>query len=109
MDKRMKQNLVIVIVGIGLFAALMNLSVVLCFLEKVMGIILPVIVGGILALFINVPMTGIEIRLRKMQETKKRIFLISFTAVLRFCSLWYVSYWCLRSCLHCSYRNLWDQ
>ncbi len=74
MDKRMKQNLVIVIVGIGLFAALMNLSVVLCFLEKVMGIILPVIVGGILALFINVPMTGIEIRLRKMQETKKRIF-----------------------------------
>lgn len=74
MDKRIKQNLLIVITGVGLFAALMNLSVVFCFAEKVMGIILPIIVGGILALFINVPMTGIEIRLRKMLETKKRTF-----------------------------------
>ena len=51
MDKRMKQNLLLVMAGVGLFAALMNFSAVLLFLGEVMEIILPVIVGGILALF----------------------------------------------------------
>ncbi|GFI61526.1 hypothetical protein IMSAG049_00685 [Clostridiales bacterium] len=72
MEKKTKQNLLIVIVGVVLFAALMNLRVVLYFAEKVIDIILPVIVGGILALFINVPMTGIEKNLRRMLEKKKK-------------------------------------
>lgn len=72
MDKRMKQNLLVVIVGVGLFAALMNLPAVFRFMGKVMGIILPVIVGGILALFINVPMTGIEKRLRRILGKRKK-------------------------------------
>lgn len=72
MEKKMKQILLIVIVGIGFFAALMNLHVVLRFMGEVMGIILPVIVGGILALFINVPMTGIEKRLRKILKKRKK-------------------------------------
>ncbi len=71
MEKKTKQNLLIVIVGVGLFAALMKLHVVLCFMEKVIRIILPIIVGGILALFINVPMTGIEKCLRQMLKKKK--------------------------------------
>lgn len=37
MEKRMKQNLLVVIVGVGLFAALMNLPVVLRFVAKVIG------------------------------------------------------------------------
>lgn len=74
MEKRMKQNLLIVIVGIGLFAVFMNLPVVLRFVKTVIGIILPIIVGGILALFINVPMTGIEKGLRQMLEKRKRRF-----------------------------------
>lgn len=60
MEKKTKQNLLLVIVGVVLFAALTNLSAVIGFLGKVIGIIMPVIVGGILAMFINVPMTGIE-------------------------------------------------
>lgn len=72
MDKKTKQNLLIVIVGVGLFAALMNLHAVILFLEKGIGIILPIIVGGILALFINVPMTGIEKRLRKLLQKRKK-------------------------------------
>lgn len=72
MEKKTKQNLLIVIVGVGLFAALMNLSVVFHFIKNVMEIILPIIVGGILALFINVPMTGIEKCLRHMMKKKKR-------------------------------------
>ena len=74
MEKRMKQNLLIVIVGIGLFAVFMNLPVVLRFVKTVIGIILPIIVGCILALFINVPMTGIEKGLRQMLEKRKRRF-----------------------------------
>ncbi len=72
MDKKTKQNLLIVIVGVGLFAALMNLHAVILILEKGIGIILPIIVGGILALFINVPMTGIEKRLRKLLQKRKK-------------------------------------
>ncbi len=34
MEKNTKQNLLIVIVGVGLFAALMNLHAVILFLEK---------------------------------------------------------------------------
>lgn len=72
MEKRLKQNLLVVIVGVGLFAALMNLSVVLHFMERIVGLILPIIVGGILALFINVPMTGIEKRLRRILGKRKK-------------------------------------
>lgn len=72
MEKRTKQNLIVVIVGVGLFAALMNLSVVLSFMGKVMGLMLPIIVGSILALFLNVPLAGIEKRLRRMLKKGKR-------------------------------------
>lgn len=72
MEKKAKQNLLLVIIGVGLFAALTNLHVVLNFVEKVMGIILPVIVGGILALFINVPMAGIEKCLRRVWGKRKK-------------------------------------
>lgn len=72
MDKKTKQNLMVVIVGVGLFAALMNLQAVLSFLQKGTGMILPIIVGGILALFINVPMMGIEKRLRKLLQKRKK-------------------------------------
>lgn len=101
MEKKMKQILLIVIVGIGFFAALMNLHVVLRFMGEVMGIILPVIVGGILALFINVPMTGIEKRLRKILKKRKSSPPISFTGAFPFCLLFSVSLWCLRWCSHC--------
>lgn len=49
MDKKAKQNLLLVVLGVGLFAALMNLHAVLLFLEKGLGIILPIVVVGILA------------------------------------------------------------
>ncbi len=72
MDKKVKQNLLLVVLGVGLFAALMNFHAVLLFLEKGLGIILPIVVGGILALFINVPMMGIEKRLRKLLQKRKK-------------------------------------
>lgn len=72
MEKKTKQNLLIIVVGVGLFAVLMNLNVILQFVNSVINIILPIIAGGILALFINVPMTGIEKCLRKMLKKRKK-------------------------------------
>ena len=45
----------------------MNLGTVLSYMGKVVSIVMPVIVGGILALFIHVTMKGIENRLLKLR------------------------------------------
>ena len=79
-----KQYLLVTVVGVSLFAALMNLPAVLGFAKGIAGLLLPIIAGGILALFINVPMNGIENRLKRVfRTTKKRsphklIHLVSF-------------------------------
>ncbi len=72
MTQRTKQNLIVVVTGVCLFAALMNLSAVLSFGSKVIQIFLPLIIGGILALFINVPTTGIKNLLHKLFSQTKR-------------------------------------
>lgn len=72
MEKKSKENLLIVIIGICLFAALMHLTTIIGFAKKIIGLILPIVVGGILALFINVPMSGIEKRLRKLFSKSKK-------------------------------------
>lgn len=72
MEKRTKQNLIVTAVGVCLFAALMNFSAIMEFGRKIVRLILPIIVGGILALFINVPMTGIEKRIRSFARKGKK-------------------------------------
>ena len=72
MNTKTKQNLIIVIVGVALFAGLMNLSTVLSFSSKIVGLILPIIVGGILALFINVPTTGLENLFKRLLSRCKK-------------------------------------
>lgn len=84
METKTKQYLLITIIGVSLFAALMNLPVVLAFAGKVISLILPVIVGAILALFINVPLSGIEKRLKRFfdkgrkKPSDKQLHIISF-------------------------------
>lgn len=60
METKTKQYAIVTVIGVTLFAALLNFSAVLAFAGKIIHLILPVIVGGILALFIHVPMRGIE-------------------------------------------------
>lgn len=73
MDRRTKQNLLVTIIGIMVFAALMKLPAVLSFAEKIITLMLPVIAGGILALFISVPANGVEKRLKRiLGKTKKQ-------------------------------------
>lgn len=84
MEAKTKQYLLVTVIGVSLFAALMNLPVVLAFSEKIISLILPVIVGAILALFINVPLSGIEKRLKQLLDkgrkkpSDKQLHIISF-------------------------------
>ena len=80
MEPKTKQNLLVTVIGVTLFAALMNLSTVLTYAEKLVDLILPIIAGSILALFINIPMKGIENSLRKRlkKAMDKQILILSF-------------------------------
>lgn len=72
MEKRAKQNIIVIVVGVCLFVALMNLPAIMGFGGKIVKLILPIIVGGILALFINVPMTGVEKRIAAFVRKRKK-------------------------------------
>ncbi len=61
MDKnRFKENLILVITGVLLFVALTHFSVVLGGLNYMIGLIMPLIVGGAIAFILNVPMCFFE-------------------------------------------------
>lgn len=83
-----KQCLLVTVVGVTLFAALMNLPAVLEVARNLIGLVLPIIAGSILALFINVPMNGIKKRLKKVfqnarkQPSDKSIHIFSFIFTL---------------------------
>ncbi len=74
--------------GVSLLAALMNFASVLEFASKLINLILPVIVGAIIALFIVVPMNGIEKRLSRLfsrvrrKPSKKALSAASFVITL---------------------------
>ena len=72
MEPKTKQYLIVSAVSVTLFAALMNLSAVLAFVGRFIDLIAPVIAGGIFALFINVPMRGIERRPRQIFKNAKK-------------------------------------
>ena len=84
MEPKTKQSLLVTVVGVTLFVALLRLSDVLVFAAKLIDLVLPILAGGILALFINVPMTGLEKRLNRLfgkakkQPSAKVIFLLCF-------------------------------
>ena len=66
MDKKMKQNLILIASGVILFAAVMNINYVMTFIKVVMGLFLPLIIGFIMAFVLSVPMNGFEKLLRKI-------------------------------------------
>ena len=80
----MKKVLIPTIVGVSLFALLMNLGAVVGIVRSAAGLIVPMIVGIILAMFLNVPTNSIERRLtsifskRKKQPPQKALHLASF-------------------------------
>ena len=80
MERNTKQLLLVTAFGVSLYAALMNLPVVLNFAAGVVDLILPVLAGSILALFISIPMNGIEKSLKKSmpKASDRKILILSF-------------------------------
>ncbi len=72
MDRKEKHILLIVLVGIAFYAALMNLSKVSAFAGYVFSMAQPVVVGGIIAMFLCVPTAGIESVLTKAFRNSRK-------------------------------------
>lgn len=72
MDKRLKQALIVVITGIGLYAALMNLGVVWQGVKSVFSMFLPLLAGLITAFILCVPMKSFEKLISKIFSKTKR-------------------------------------
>ena len=66
MDRRMKQNMLLIAFGVLLFAAVMNIGTVITYLGKIIGLSVPVAAGFIVAFVLNVPMSGVEKLLHKL-------------------------------------------
>ena len=59
-DKNFRNYLILVIVGVTLFAALQHLNLVAGALGTMIGLVMPLIAGGIIAFILNVPMNFFE-------------------------------------------------
>lgn len=100
MEHKFKQHLLLIAFGVALFAALFNLSSVVAFAVRLFRLFLPIIAGGILALFLNVPVTGIQKRLDRLFERRKKAppkkliqvtsFILALAGVLLVLSLFFV-------------------
>ena len=72
MEKQTKQIAAVVFGGIAFYFALTQFSVLMGWLGRLLAIFLPVLVGGVLAFFLNVPMSGIERGLRTVLAARKK-------------------------------------
>ena len=67
---KFKQNLILVIAGVALLAALMNFKTVAGVIGTVIGLFMPLIVGGVIAFILNVPMHFFEKQIDKVIRKK---------------------------------------
>jgi len=72
MGKKMKNNFMLVAFGIALFALLTNLNFVFRFLKNAFALILPLVVGLIIAFVLSVPMKGFENLIIKLTSRFKK-------------------------------------
>ena len=72
MTRSMKEITLLALGCVALFAALMHLDAVIGFLFTLVGLVQPVLIGGLLAFLLNVPMTAIEQGLSAAARKAKR-------------------------------------
>ncbi len=72
MDKKFKQNLLLVIVGVMVFAVLMNVGALINIFSKLFELILPILSGFVIAFVLNVPMNGYQIIITRLFKKKKK-------------------------------------
>ncbi|WP_028506028.1 AI-2E family transporter [Ruminococcus sp. FC2018] len=84
-SKRFRENMMLVVLGVVLFFVLTNYKLVLNILDYIKNILYPVMLGGLFAFILNVPMSAIErtiFRTPKKEKPKKVI-----CAIKRPCSI----------------------
>lgn len=71
MDRKTKYHLLLIAFGITLYAVLMNVGTVLLFIQKIISLVFPILLGLVFAFILNVPMAGFEkLSVRMMAKTK---------------------------------------
>lgn len=73
-QKNMKKLMVLIAFGIGLFWVLSNFSIILGFISHILHLLLPFILGAVIAFILNIPMTKIETFLKSKIKKKKSKF-----------------------------------
>lgn len=63
-----KKNILLVVLGVVLFVALNNFTIVYTTIASVLGVFSPLAIGGMIAFVLNVPMKGIEKGLTKARH-----------------------------------------
>lgn len=84
MDKKSKNTLLIIALAIVMYAAAMNLGVVLSYLGKLITLVLPLIIGLVLAFVLSVPMNSFERLLRRLFAGSKKPVPEKLVTVLSF-------------------------
>lgn len=72
MDKKTRQNLLLIACGVAMFAAVTNLNIIKDFLGWLGGLLLPVLAGLVLAFVLSVPMNGIRRGLERLFARAKK-------------------------------------
>lgn len=87
-NNKTKQYIMLITFGVILFVSLMNLNIILNFLGNIIDLVLPVIIGAILAFMLSVPMKKIEKQLVKTfnklhkHPSEKILTILSFTITI---------------------------
>lgn len=72
MDKKTRQNLLLIACGVAMFAAATNLNIIKDFLVWLGGLLLPVLAGLVLAFVLSVPMNGIRRGIERLFAKAKK-------------------------------------
>ena len=84
MDKKTKNYMLLIAFAVLIYAAAMHLGAVLGFLGKLVSLVLPLIIGLVLAFVLSVPMSGFEKLLNKLFKGIKSAAKDKFINVLSF-------------------------
>lgn len=79
---KFKQNIILVVLGVTLLVALMNFKTVAGVVGTVIGLFMPLIVGGVIAFILNVPMHFFEKQIDRINRKKPMKWLAKLRPVL---------------------------
>ena len=79
---KFKQNIILVVLGVTLLVALMNFKTVAGVVGTVIGLFMPLIVGGVIAFILNVPMHFFEKQIDRINRKKPMKWLAKLRSAL---------------------------